>query len=256
MRPGGPPDRPWAREPPEISGPAGHCHPRPQAIYPWNRPFQASHDEQLRKVLFGADTPRAFNREALTNGLSCEGRTDRIRSLDKMGEHEFGWLSAFRLLAEKELVRHTFSGTPGSTDPADPSTQLVRLDGMRTGCHNPVGFNFKAILSVFLPGQLPATAAAPDRPTAEFLTGAGGLGPGTVVREHDDGFRKDDMTLETFFNRAATILEIDARDQDHLMTFLDPAATGQPRSLLCDPLAGMGDDKVSIRKRIPGRAPR
>lgn len=49
-------------------------------------------------ILFGNDAPLPFNRDALTRGLACEGNVDQITSLDKMEEHDFGWMSALRLL--------------------------------------------------------------------------------------------------------------------------------------------------------------
>ena len=171
--------------------------------------FAAFGAEQLRRILFNAEAPLPFNRDALNDGLLCNGKVDRITNMDKMDEHEYGHISALRLLMTDDLYGKTFAGSPTSTDPADPGNHIGPVGGHIPGCPTPpAGFTFKKILSVFLEDA------------------AAGYG---------HALKKSEMNLEDFIARSAAILDIDDEGAEMLLDLLDPASSVQPNDA-CQPV--------------------
>jgi len=143
-----------------------------------------------------------------------------------MEEHDFGWMSALRLLVTKDLTRYTFAGTPTSTSRFDASTQITEV-GTRLigGCSpSPAEVRFKQVLSVFL------------------TDGSAGYG---------HALRKTEMNFDAFFDRAGAILGIVDDGTALLLDLLDPAGTVQPREALCNatPEINTVNPNVQVRRK-------
>ncbi|HEY6401261.1 MAG TPA: hypothetical protein VI479_07615, partial [Blastocatellia bacterium] len=170
--------------------------------------------ERLYEEIFGQKHTLPYNRDALKEGLQCEGQVDRINSLRDMEVHEYGWISLFRMLTTRDLFKYTYAGEAGSSNP-DPysssnSSVFITLsqNTLPFGCANPTTFTLKNILNVFLPHS---------------------------SKGYSDNLKKSEMNIDDFMRRAAKILGF----EDHeaaLKNLLDPAKTSEPRDELCGQL--------------------
>jgi hypothetical protein len=112
--------------------------------------------ERLLEEIYGKIHTFPYNRDALKEGLACESGVDRITNLTKMEQHEYGWMSLFRMLTTKDLHWYNYGGEASSTD-ADPyhssnsSVFIFKNPYVQMGCSSPTNFKLKDILNVFMP---------------------------------------------------------------------------------------------------------
>lgn len=169
--------------------------------------------ERLYEEIFAKPHTLPYNRNALKEGLSCEGSVDRINTLRDMEIHEFGWMSLFRMITTKDLHRYTYAGEAGSTEP-DPyhtsnSSVFISIPGgaqIAYNCPNPMNFKLKDVLNVFLPHS---------------------------SQGFNDKLKKSEMNFDAFLNRAGKILGFSDKVQG-IRNLLDPSKTTEPHDELCD----------------------
>jgi len=183
--------------------------------------------ERSYEEIFGKKHTLPYNRDALKEGLSCEGEVDKVDSMRDMEVHELGWMSLFRMLTTKDLYKYTYRGEASSTNP-DPydadssnSSVFISLSSNTTsfGCSNPTNFTLKNLLDVFLPHS------------------SKGFG---------DNLKKDEMNTDAFMNRAAKILGFESKETA-LKNLLDPTKTSEPRDELCGQLTPIEKSAISRR---------
>lgn len=167
--------------------------------------------ERLYEEIYGQKHTLPYNRDALKEGLSCEGSVDRINTLRDMEIHEFGWMSLFRMLTTKDLHKYTYGGEASSSDP-DPyhtsnASVFITLSSNQnsTGCSSPLDLTLKDILNVFLPHS---------------------------SKGFNDNLKKSEMNFDDFMHRAAKILAFEDKEAG-LKNLLDPSKTTEPRDELC-----------------------
>lgn len=183
-----------------------HCHEPPHIAF--QEGFAEWAAERLGNALFGIKPiPKPFNRDALNNGTAAfryaKSCNDRIKSLSQMEEHEYGWASALRLLALKNLNRYTFA----QADSNDASITKHGEPLIKSNCQEPAEFSLKEILGIF-------------------------------VSKPEVGYPKDlskgEMNFESFFARAAAILDMPDADKEGLLELLDPSRSTDPIDLFCE----------------------
>lgn len=183
--------------------------------------------ERLYEEIFGMPHTLPFNRDALKEGLSCEGSTDRITTLRGMEVHEYGWMSLFRMLTTKDLHKYTYGGEASSTNP-DPyssgnSSVFISIPSgaqIAYTCPNPMNFTLKDILNVFLSHS---------------------------SKGFTDKLKKSEMNFNAFLDRASRILGFTDKVAA-IKNLLDPSKTTEPRDELCTGQATMAPQPSPIRR--------
>jgi hypothetical protein len=185
--------------------------------------------ERLYEEIFGQTHTLPYNRDALKEGLACEGSTDRIMNIRDMEVHEYGWISLFRMLTTKDLYKYTYAGEANSSNPSpydSPSASVfISLAPASTllGCSNPTDFTLKNILDVFLPHS---------------------------AKGYPNQLTKSEMNFESYMTRASKILGFEDK-KTALMNLLDPSKTSEPKEELCGE-----PTKVTAPLNINTRVPR
>lgn len=193
-----------------------HCVNKDESVS-FHEGFAEFASEKLKEEIFPLSFPTKtlpFNRDALNEGLSCEGKVNKITNLLEIEQHEFGWMSFLRMLTTDSLAGFTYKGEASSTNRTDSSV-FISLEPKKIvsgTCSNPTNKSLKNILDVFLPHS-------------------------------DKGFPKNisngDMNVTAFMNRAAKILNFEDQ-KNGLTNILDPSKTTEPSDEIC-----------SITKRVP-----
>jgi hypothetical protein len=179
--------------------------------------------ERLYEEIFGKPHTLPYNRDALKEGLSCEGSVDRINTLRDMEVHEFGWMSLFRMLTTKDLQKYTYAAEASSSDPSPyssgNSSVFISIPSgaqIAYSCSNPMNFTLKDILNVFLPHS------------------SQGFG---------DNLKKSEMNFDSFLNRAGKILGFSDKVAG-IKNLLDPSKTTEPHDELCSGVATVPIDPL------------
>ncbi|MEM6326458.1 MAG: hypothetical protein AAF791_05010 [Bacteroidota bacterium] len=164
--------------------------------------------ERLAKILFGIDAPLPVTRDAMQDGFTCEGSTNRLTSIGQVEDHDYGWIASLRTLIKGRLQSWTYEGSATSRT-FRSSTNAITEHGELTvvgACDSPQ-IVFKDVLTTFL-------AHPADGYPAPLAKG--------------------DMNLEDFVDRLTDIHDLGNDTRDALLTLMDPAATEQPRDLFCE----------------------
>lgn len=168
--------------------------------------------ERLYEEIYGVKHTLPFNRDALKEGLMCEGRVDRITNMTQMEQHEYGWMSLFRMLTTKDLYWYNYGGEASSTDPnpfethgSNSSVFVTKNSTAPLGCTGTTDFTLKSILKVFMPDA--------NKGFSKNLT-------------------KSEMNINGFMNRSAKILNFEEQKSE-LKDLLDPTKTLEPKDLFC-----------------------
>lgn len=170
--------------------------------------------EKLMEDIFPASYPTKslpFNRDALMEGMTCEGQINNINTLLDMEQHEYGWMSLLRTLTTKGLVNYTYKGDATSRSRFNSSVFIsdpAGLTALQGTCSSP-DLKFKDVLGVFLPHS---------------------------NKGFSDNLKKSEMNLNSFLNRAAKIHGFEDRNQG-IKNLLDPAKTTEPKEELCSSTA-------------------
>jgi hypothetical protein len=198
-----------------------HCSNNEQHIS-FHEAFAAFTNERLEEELFGTTHRVPFNRDALKEGLSCEGNVDRMTTIASMEKHELGWMSLFRMLTTPNLKQFKYSGEATSSSEFDPSVFITSGPMMaRANCTDPTNRKLKDILNVFLANP------------------AKGVG---------NNLAKSEMkSFDVYLRRAAKILGFEAQ-RNALMNLLDPTKSSEAGEELCgDPVVTPIRPRISVR---------
>jgi hypothetical protein len=198
-----------------------HCSNNEQHVS-FHESFADFTRDQLKVEIFGASHRVPFNRDALKEGLSCEGTVDRMTSIAIMEKRELGWMSLFRMLTTPNLKQFKYSGEATSSNEFHSSVFITSGPVIaRSNCTDPTNRKLKDILNVFL--------ANPSKGVSSNLD------------------KSEMKSFDAYMRRAAKILGFEAQ-RNALMNLLDPSKSSEPGEELC------GDPIVApIRPRITPR---
>jgi len=192
-----------------------HCFNDEQHIS-FHEAFAEFAMERLREEIFGSIHTLPFNRDALKEGLLCEGNVDKINSMPLLEKHEFGWMSLFRMLTTDQLGQFTYAGEANSTSRFDSSVFISKAPNVALGCSNPTNHTLKDILDVFLSHS--------SKGFANNLT------------------KSEMKSIDSYIHRAAKILGFEEQETA-LKNLLNPTKTSEPKNELCS---------VTIKELPPG----
>ena len=195
-----------------ISTGSTHCANEKEHIS-FHEAFADVAMERLYEEIFGKKHTMPYNRDALKEGLSCEGGVDNIESMRDMEVHELGWMSLFRMLTTKDLYKYTYRGEAASTNPcpydADSSTR-------RSSSHQ---LEYESIGVATRPTDVKTARRVLPHSSKGF----------------SNNLKKDEMNTDDFMRRAAKILGFESQETA-LKNLLDPTRTSEPRDELCGQL--------------------
>ncbi|MEO0557928.1 MAG: hypothetical protein AAF170_07070 [Bacteroidota bacterium] len=196
--------------------------------------------ERLGNSLFGMDKPQPVTRDALQAGFWCEGNSpDTLPTLTKMEEHDYGWITALRILHQNDLHRYSFAGTTTNREFNHYGSEHGSTDGTINEIQKSVPANPRC--------------ESPDVSFKDVLT--------TFLASPADGYvhplRNSDMNLDDFVDRFADVNDLGNDTRDALLTLIDPAATEEPADLFCPFVPRVENlntpERIPQRRTIPGR---
>lgn len=189
-----------------ITSGSTHCfEPSHVAFHEGFAEFAA---ERLAKILFDIEAPLPVTRDAMQDGFTCEGSTNRLTSTGQVETHDYGWITSLRTLIKGGLHNWSYEGSTTSRSFWSSTNEITQAQSvtLRTTCDSP-RIVFKDVLTTFM--------ADPAKGYPSALNNSG-------------------MNLEDFVDRLTDIHDLGTDTRDALLTLMDPAATEQPADLFCE----------------------